>query len=194
MRINIVISSLIVWVIAMSIPVRTLHAQRTSTWQTLPYQKQITQACFDTQRQYVLWQQDGNAYDIRTNTPLTNNSISSDFTVVAVTCASSGWVYYTASNITVLMGSQVGSVLPINYYRARIDVPLQSIRYLPTTIDFYDPYHLYNVSIEPATTQDTLVIRQSSDAGAHWQQTTHTFATQIYDYYIPTATSNEIYV
>jgi hypothetical protein len=81
-----------------------------------------------------------------------------------------------------------------NYYRARIDEALQPISYVPTTIDFYDPYHLYNVSIEPATTQNTLVIRQSNDAGAHWQQTTHTFATQVYDYLIPTATSNEIYV
>ena len=51
MRINIVIIGLIVWAIALSIPVRTLHAQSTSTWQTLPYQKQITQACFDTQCQ-----------------------------------------------------------------------------------------------------------------------------------------------
>jgi hypothetical protein len=49
MRINIVIIGFIVWVIALSIPARTLHAQSTSAWQTLPYQKQITEACFDTQ-------------------------------------------------------------------------------------------------------------------------------------------------
>ena len=51
MRINIVIIALIVWVITLSTPARTSHAQSTSAWQTLAYQKQITQACFDTQHQ-----------------------------------------------------------------------------------------------------------------------------------------------
>jgi len=194
MRTQLVIIPLLVWLITIGSTPAVTHAQSSAEWQTLPYQKQITEACFDTQRQYVLWQQDGNAYDIRTNTPLTANSISADFTVTSVTCAPSGWVYYATTNLTVLMGSHVGNVLPIQYYRTRLGESLQPMRYFPTSIDYYDPSHLYSVTIEPATTRNTLVIQQSNDAGAHWQTTSHTFATQVYDYYIPTATSNEIYV
>jgi hypothetical protein len=50
MRINIIIG-LIVWAIALSTPAHTSHTQSTAAWQTLLYQKQITQACFDTQHQ-----------------------------------------------------------------------------------------------------------------------------------------------
>jgi photosystem II stability/assembly factor-like uncharacterized protein len=194
MRTQLVIIPLLVWLITIGATPTVTHAQSSAEWQTLPYQKQITEACFDAQRQYVLWQQDGNAYDIRTNTPLTTNSISADFTVTSVMCAPSGWVYYATTNITVLMGSRVGNVLPIQYYRTRLGESLQPMRYFPTSIDYFDPFQLYNVTIEPATTRNTLVIQQSNDAGAHWQTTSHTFATQVYDYYIPNTTSNEIYV
>ncbi len=177
MRTQLIIVGLLVWIMALGATPTVTHAQSSAEWQTLPYQKQITEACFDAQRQYVLWQQDGNAYDIRTNTPLTTNSISADFTVTSVMCAPSGWVYYATTNLTVLMGSRVGNVLPIQYYRTRLGESLQPMRYFPTSIDYYDPFQLYSVTIEPATTRNTLVIQQSNDAGEHWQTTSHTCAT-----------------
>ena len=163
MRTQLIIVGLLVWIMALGATPTVTHAQSSAEWQTLPYQKQITEACFDAQRQYVLWQQDGNAYDIRTNTPLTTNSISADFTVTSVMCAPSGWVYYATTNITVLMGSRVGNVLPIQYYRTRLGESLQPMRYFPTSIDYFDPFQLYSVTIEPATTRNTLVIHNTCE-------------------------------